>query len=81
MWVALHGPTAMEVETTYKFDGDDKVSDVTEFLLDRFNGGNGWAADHDDGKPSAEPTRVGGYSHTGDLRLEVTQQFDTDDEE
>lgn len=62
----------MEVETTHKFDGDAKVSEVAEFLRER-HVSVGWGID-------GEATEIGGYS-SGMLRLEFVEEFETSDDE
>lgn len=67
----------MDVETTYKFDGDAQVSEVAAFLRDK-HVGSGWATDQDDGKDRAKASRVGGYT-SGKLRIEVVEEHESGD--
>lgn len=66
----------MDVETTYKFDGDAQVSEVSSFLRERYVN-RGWGTDHDDGKPRAKPTAIGGYESGGGLRIELTEEHES----
>lgn len=58
----------MDVETTYKFEGDAKVSEVANFLREKHET-SGWRA-------KVEPTAVGGYSAAGKLRIDLVESHD-----
>lgn len=77
---APYGLLAMQIETHYEFDGDAQVSEVTEFLLERYNE-TGWSLDHGEDKPPFEAKRIGGYDHTGDLRIEGIETFEAEDDD
>lgn len=55
----------MDIETQYKFDGESKVSEVSEFLRER-HVGQGWSVD-------GEVLKVGGYRN-GRLCLKFLEE-------
>lgn len=62
----------MDVEVSYKFDGDAKVSEVASFLRDKHDHGGGWSA------AETSANKVGGFS-SGDLRIDMDVDYDGGD--